>query len=115
MTRMLPSCTRPEFKYTTAGDLNSQPYNAKVDFYGGGGYVYRLKGSSKAIREGLLTLQQNKWLNNHTRAIFLEFSVYNANLNLFGISTLVAEFIPGGGIFADFFKTRRLLVWANRG
>ena len=43
-------------------------------------------------------MHQQRWINNHTRAVFLEFSVYNANVNLFGIATIVAEFIPGGGI-----------------
>ena len=43
------------------------------------------------------SLQQQRWINNHTRAVFLEFAVYNANVNLFGIATIVAEFIPGGG------------------
>ena len=98
LTEHLPSCSKSEFKYTSASELNSMPYTAGIDSYGGGGYVYRIKGSSKAIREELKSLQQQRWVNNHTRAIFLEFSVYNANVNLFGIATVVAEFIPGGGI-----------------
>ena len=98
ITEYLPSCIRPEFKYTTAKELNSGSYTAGIDSYGGGGYVYRVRGSSKSIREDLKTLHQQRWINNHTRAVFLEFSVYNANTNLFGIATIVAEFIPGGGI-----------------
>ena len=39
----MPSCIRPEFKYTTAKELNSAPYTAKIDSYGGGGYVYHIK------------------------------------------------------------------------
>ncbi len=38
-----PSCQKPEFKYTTAADLDSLPYTAKLDIYGGGGYVYRYR------------------------------------------------------------------------
>ena len=98
LTKNLPSCFRPEFKYTKAEDLDSSVYSAKVDSYDGGGYVYRLDGQSRTIRQGLVELQQQHWVNNHTRAIFLEFSVYNANVNLFAICTIVAEFIPGGGI-----------------
>ena len=98
LTEFLPSCTRPEFKYTTAKELDSMPYTAKIDMYGGGGYVYHVKGSSKEIRHGMKHLQQQRWINNHTRAVFLEFSVYNPNVNLFCIATIVAEFIPGGGI-----------------
>ena len=37
-------------------------------------------------------------MNNQTRAVFFEFAVYNANINLFGIATFIAEFIPGGGV-----------------
>lgn len=70
----------------------------KVDHYGGGGYVFRFKGTSKLLRNNLKVLERLKWVNNHTRAVFLEFAVYNANINLFGVATLIAEFIPGGGI-----------------
>ncbi len=98
LTNNLPSCQRPEFKYTTAASLDSLPYTAKLDIYGGGGYVYRLNGPQKTIKKDLFTLQQHHWVNNHTRALFLEFSVFNAQVNLFGICTIVAEFIPGGGI-----------------
>ena len=69
-----------------------------MDQYSGGGYVVRFKGSSKLIRTNLRTLEDLKWVNNHTRAVFFEFAVYNANINLFGVATLIAEFIPGGGI-----------------
>ena len=58
----------------------------------------RLNGPQSEISTDLLELQQQHWVNNHTRAVFLEFSVYNAGINLFGICTIVAEFIPGGGI-----------------
>ena len=30
--------------------------------------------------------------------IFLEFATYNVNINVFVVATIVAEFIPGGGI-----------------
>ena len=50
------------------------------------------------MKAQLKKLQQLNWINNHTRAVFLEFAVYNANVNLFGIATIIAEFIPGGGI-----------------
>jgi len=43
LTEFLPSCSRSEFKYTSAEDLNSMPYSASMDSYGGGGYVYHIK------------------------------------------------------------------------
>ncbi|CAB4063597.1 PKD1L2 [Lepeophtheirus salmonis] len=64
LTFDLPSCQRPEFRYENASSLQSLSYNAIMDTYSGGGYVL----------------------------FFLEFSVYNANSNLFGIVTIIAEF-----------------------
>lgn len=82
LTEFLPSCQKPEFKYTDAEELDSLPYTGtELDIYGGGGYVFRVKGPSKTISESLVQLQQQHWINNHTRAVFLEFSVYNANVS----------------------------------
>lgn len=39
----------------------------------------------------LESLFRNKWLDMYTRAIFVEFNVYNANVNLFCIITLLFE------------------------
>lgn len=36
-------------------------------------------------------LFNNTWLDVYTRAIFVEFTVYNANVNLFCIVTLMLE------------------------
>ena len=50
------------------------------------------------IKSNLKMLEKLKWVNNQTRAVFFEFAVYNANINLFGVATFIAEFIPGGGV-----------------
>lgn len=36
-------------------------------------------------------LHSNTWLDSHTQAIFVEFTVYNANVNLFCIVTFMLE------------------------
>ena len=60
--------------------------------------INRIKGSNKAIKKRMNQLQQQHWINNHTRAVLLEFSTYNPNVNLFAVCTIAAEWIPGGGI-----------------
>ena len=37
------------------------------------------------------------WIDEHTRAVFVEFVVFNANVNLFGVSQIVVEFVQTGG------------------
>lgn len=36
-------------------------------------------------------LYDNKWIDVYTQAVFVEFTVYNANVNLFCIVTLMFE------------------------
>ena len=42
-------------------------------------------------------LKKNLWVGRATRAVFIDFTVYNANVNLFCVITLVFEF-PATGI-----------------
>ena len=98
LTRDLPSCLLPEFKYSTAESLDGVPLKADLDSYLGGGYVFNIKGANKDIRRKLEELQQQHWINNQTRAVLLEFSTYNVNINLFAVATIAAEWLPGGGI-----------------
>ena len=44
--------------------------------------------------------KDNDWLDLNTRAIFLEFTVYNPNVNLFASSVLLIEFLSTGGATA---------------
>ncbi|KAF8772030.1 Polycystic kidney disease protein 1-like 2 [Argiope bruennichi] len=92
----------PEYKYMTASDLNGFPFWGQLDWYGGGGYVVpliakRYEDGVKLI-ERMEELEQTGWINKDTRAVFVEFGTYNAQVNLFVVTTIVAEFLPGGGI-----------------
>ena len=82
----------PEYAYRTAKELNGYPYIAKFAVYGGGGYVAELKGSKRDVKRHLASLKDGLWLDRRTRAVFVEFTVYNPNVNLFGILTFVVEF-----------------------
>ena len=62
------------YRYTDGADLDSRTYSARFDSYGGGGYVHKIQGTYDTAKSDLKQLQQQKWINNHTRAVFLEFS-----------------------------------------
>ena len=47
-------------------------------------------------------LQKNNWIDNLTRAVFIEFNVYNANTGLFSMVTLLGEMLPSGKGFAPY-------------
>ena len=69
--RELPSCLLQEFKYSTAESLDGTIVYADLDNYNGGGYVFRLKGSTKDLDAKLKTLRNQRWINNQTRAVIL--------------------------------------------
>ena len=71
-------------------------FGAGIRDYGGGGYVLRLKGYIDDLKDRIRLLQEVKWVNNATRATIVEFSVYNAQVNIFATVTCVAEFVGGG-------------------
>ncbi|XP_064478806.1 uncharacterized protein LOC135392080 [Ornithodoros turicata] len=90
-----------EWHYRRAKDLDGLPFWGKLDVYGGGGFLVPLRGSNDKIIQKLNELEKSDWIDGGTRAVFAEFSVYNAQVNLFGVVTIVAEFHPGGGIVAN--------------
>ncbi len=69
-----------EFRYTTVELLDTRPFSAPLSSYEGGGYVYPLDKASATVRADLKELQARRWTDRHTRAIFLEFAVYNPNV-----------------------------------
>ncbi|XP_054719265.1 polycystic kidney disease 2-like 2 protein [Uloborus diversus] len=90
--------TNDEYRYRTSKELNGLPFWAIRDVYSGGGYVFPLRGTHEKLKEEMFHLEKSDWIDEKTRAVFAEFSVYNAQVNLFGVMTIVAEFLPGGGV-----------------
>ncbi|NXT81357.1 PK2L2 protein, partial [Zapornia atra] len=85
-----------EWKYTSASSL-SPWYWGSMGFYSSGGYVFTLPKSKQKSAEKLEFLRENNWLTRGTRAVFTDFSTYNANINLFCVIRLVVEFPATGG------------------
>ncbi|CAF0909050.1 unnamed protein product [Didymodactylos carnosus] len=76
-----------------------------------GGYVYEFCGEISNIISNLTMLKELSWIDGQTRAILIQFSMYNANVNLFIFVTLMVEFLPTGGIFPQAkFEAINLLV-----
>jgi hypothetical protein len=60
--------------------LSSVSLQAGVRTYGGGGYVFRFTGQIHDLEAKMQSLIENNWVDNRTRALLLEFSVYNAQV-----------------------------------
>ena len=77
--------------------LNGYPVMGQMATYGGGGYAINLGTTGDEARKVVKDLFENKWIDRRTRAIFVEFLVYNANANLWSVSNLILEHFEGGG------------------
>lgn len=69
---------------------NSMSLDGSVARYGGGGYRVILSNEDEEkVKQDAKGLRYRKWFDRATRAILLEFVVYNGNINLFCIFKLV--------------------------
>lgn len=72
--------------YTPGSEMNASSYRGQVSQYGGGGYYQDLSRTKEDSAIQLQFLKDHLWLDRGTRAVFLDFSVYNGNINLFCIA-----------------------------
>uniref|UniRef100_W5KFY4 PLAT domain-containing protein n=1 Tax=Astyanax mexicanus TaxID=7994 RepID=W5KFY4_ASTMX len=79
------------WQYQTQSRLRAHTVWGGMALYRGGGFVVDLEPDQQNSSSVLQYLFENAWLDIYTRALFIEFTVYNANVNLFCIVTLMLE------------------------
>ncbi|KAM9770402.1 polycystin-2 isoform 1-T1 [Menidia menidia] len=100
--------------YTAESEMNDSSHWGQVSKYGGGGYYQDLSRTKEASAIQLQFLKDQLWLDRGTRAVFLDFSVYNGNINLFCIARLLVEFPATGGVVTSWqFQTVRLIRYVS--
>ena len=67
--------------------------------YSGNGYVYEFRGCLSDLRSNLSELHKLGWIDDKTRAIFIQLNLYNPNVQLFTSVTFLIEFLSTGGIY----------------
>nr|XP_016852422.1 PREDICTED: polycystic kidney disease 2-like 1 protein [Anolis carolinensis] len=102
------------WQYHTEEELDGSSHWGKLTTYSGGGYYIDLKMSREESAESLQVLKENLWLDRGTRAVFVDFSVYNANINLFCVLRLLVEFPATGGAIPSWqIRTVKLLRYVS--
>jgi polycystin 1L2 len=103
-----PSATWSEihgaFGYRTSRQLDSLPYAAQYGTYMGGGYVFDMptRQNVSSVQQQLSMLQDQGWIDESTRAVLVEFTLFNPNVNLFAYCTIAFEYLPVGSIVKSF-------------
>ncbi|KAH9518596.1 TRP-like ion channel Pkd2 [Bulinus truncatus] len=82
--------------YQDAIDLKTAPFVGNIATYKGGGYVILTKRTYGRTVSILEKAKSENWIDLNTKAIFLEYTIYNPNVNLFTSVTAVIEFLQTG-------------------
>ena len=91
------SCLQ-RWRYHSMVDLRGFPYWGRIVMYSGGGYVANLGYDMAKAYTVVADLHSNGWVDVQTRAVFVEFTVYNANTNLYGIISILIEFSASSSV-----------------
>ena len=90
--------TQGPWCYSTADELKGYPYKGEVKTYSGGGYVLELSHIYYKAQRQIKDARSKLWMDHFTRSVFVEFNLYNPNINLFSAITLLLERPPTGGL-----------------
>ncbi|KAG2465855.1 polycystin-2 [Polypterus senegalus] len=100
--------------YTAEKDLNGSSSWGLMAKYSGGGYYLDLSRTREESAAQIRTLKDNLWLDRGTRVLYIDFSVYNANINLFCVVRLLVEFPATGGTVTSWqFQTVKLIRYVS--
>ncbi|XP_033124417.1 polycystin-1-like [Anneissia japonica] len=83
--------------YKLSQELNGLSVRGQIGKYSGGGFVQNLGSSYSDTVDILHILTDYRWLDRQTRAVFVEATFYNGNLNLYSVFNLLIEFPLSSG------------------
>ena len=88
----------------SSGEESGTDYSVwgRTDSYRGGGYIAYLTSERRTTHAQLNSLKANGWIDQLTRVVFLEFSTYNANVNILSALVFSTEFSSFGGALPYF-------------
>jgi len=93
-----PAYEPTRWRHSDVDDTDDFLANGRFATYSGGGHVVDLPLEIGAAREAAAALQQHGWVDRATRAVFIDFSCFNANSGMLFSVRLLFEFLPSGGI-----------------
>lgn len=88
--------------YQFSADANGENYEGWLASYPPGGYMEMLTPDYPKTNDKFLAMKQNGFISEKTRAIFLELTIYNFNLGLYGVMRITFELAPAGDWIQNF-------------
>jgi len=102
------------FTYENSTVLKGMRLRGLLDWYEGGGYSMFLGRTQQSAAEAIDYLQENNWIDKETRSVFIEFTLYNTQINLYSVSFIKFELLPTGAIYPKFdLKLLKIDRWRD--
>ncbi|XP_064627409.1 polycystin-2-like isoform X2 [Lineus longissimus] len=102
------------WSFTSEAKLKGSSHEGMMATYSGAGYYEDLTRFRDSSLAKIITLKENLWLDRGSRVVFVDFTVYNANINLFCVIRILVEFPPtGGALPSHVFRTVKLLRYVT--
>jgi len=102
--------------YHTEKEMNGSSDRAQLLTYPGAGFYQDLTRTRAKTFDVIGELRENRWIDRGTRVIYLDFTVYNPNINLFCVAKLTVEYPPSGGAMSSQkFRSVKLLRYVSVG
>ena len=106
-------CLKP-WTYLTAQELKTEPVRGKMALYSSGGYVANIGYNLRSALGVLNNLKEDRWIDDKTAAVLIEFTVFQPSTNLFSVLNYLYERYPTGDIFTT-ARVKTITVYLPQG
>lgn len=102
-------------RYWSEQELDTEAFVGEHGIYSGGGYVVTfLREDPEAVQSSLKKLHLNDWIDRLTKCVFLEFTVYNPNAEMYTQVVLAFEVDKAGAVYTTKSVHTAILSSKNR-
>ena len=98
------------FSHQSESELKGESFWAERTWFSGGGYVANLGENMTFAMQLLRNLSRDDWLDQHARAVFVEFNILNVNTNLFNLVTICFE-LPTEGASLSYVSIQSVKLY----
>lgn len=100
----------PKNKFKFSADTGSSSHQGKMASYSPSGFIQLLPPNGTSTLRKLRSLQEDGFVDSATRAIFVDFTIWNSNLGTYAVTRITYEFAPSGAVVGSV----RVLVLTQR-
>jgi hypothetical protein len=88
----------PGGKFAHSADPEGVSIAGKLGSYSGDGFAQILPSNRTKALEAINQLEADKFVDDATRAVFVDFNIWNSNLGMYAVVGIYTEFAASGGV-----------------